>query len=206
MSQSRHFIIFQRTSGHCTTWLARADSLAEAMTKYCGESCGEEILADGGIRTQGCGKAMVVYTHPLECIESEMKSYDGVDGYSWEIRELQEEHWQANFAEVFCSAAPAEVENHIRLCRPQFRQAFPQSRARAFVWYLKSGPLVTFHRRKEKRCRWPIEVLGRYHLPWKTWPQVNEWHGAYEAILEEMATEYPLPQGGAPVEDRTRFG
>ena len=199
MSQAKHFIVFQRTGGHCATWLVRASSLAEALTKYyIQETCGAELLADGSIRTQGCGNTLVVYTHPLECIESEMKSYDGLVGRSWEIRELQEQHWQEDFAEVFCSADPDEIESYIRLCRPEFHKAFPQSRARAFVWYLKSGPLVTFHRRKKKQCRLPIEVLGRYHLPWKTWPQVNEWHGTYDDILEQMATEYPLPQGIAP--------
>ena len=199
MSQAKHFIIFQRTDGHCATWLVRASSLAEAMTKYhIQESGTAELLADGAIRTQGCGSTLLVYSHPLECIESEFKSADGLDSRSWEIRELQEQHWQEDFAEVFCSADPYAIENYIRLCRPEFHKAFPQSRARAFVWYLKSGPLVTFHRRKKKQCRWPIEVLGRYHLPWKTWPQVNEWHGTYDAILEQMDTAYPLPQGFAP--------
>ena len=198
MSQTKHFIVFQRREGHCATWLVGAASLNEALMKYFVQIDGSvEILNDGSIRTQGWGNIPVVYESPLECIESELKSSDGIWGNSWEIRELQDQHWQADFAEVFCSADPSEIANHIRLCQPLFHKEFPHSRARAFVWYLNSGPLVSFHRRKKKRCRSPIEVLRRYHLPWKTWPKVTEWHGSHDDILEQMAIEYPLPEVGS---------
>ena len=193
-SISRTFVIFRRTDGHCAMWLVKAPSLAEAFTKYyVSETLDAEILEDGSIRTQGCGSVKVVYAHPLECVESELKSYDGLCGNSWELRELSEQHWQADFAEVFCSADPDDVARYIERCRPLFQTSFPQSRARAFVWYLKTGPLVTFHRRKDKRCRHPIEILGRYHIPWKTWPEAHAWCGTYEEIMEQMALEYPRP-------------
>jgi hypothetical protein len=194
MHQAKHFIVFHRTDGHCATWLVRAASIGDAMRRfYVEDTSGAELGDDGTIRTHGCGSTTIIFTHPLECFESELKSYDGLYGTGWEIRELDEQHLRADFAEVFCSADPDEIAGHIHLCRPLFLQKHPGSRARAFVWYLKTGPLVTFHRRKEKRCRHPIEILCRYHIPWNTWPQVSEWHGSYDAILDQLSVEYPLP-------------
>lgn len=83
----------------------------------------------------------------------------------------------------------------IALCRPLFRQRFPRSRARAFTWYLRDGPLVTFHRRRHPKRTWPIEVLARYHLPWDTWPKVREWDGTLDDILESLAIKCPSPDG-----------
>ena len=193
MNPSRHFIVFQRTDSHCATWLVRADSLVGAIERYLRDECGVEVLPDGRMRAPGCGSRYVTYTHWLECLESEVKSEDWCWEHGWEIRELQEAHWAADLAEVMCSDNPRQVVHHIAVCRPALRLAFPRSRARAFLWYLKTGPLVTFYRRKTARCRWPIEVLVRYQLPWETWPQVKEWHGTLDDILEQMVIEYPLP-------------
>ena len=190
MPQTKHFIIFQRTDNHCATWLVRAATLGEAMLKFgVREGADTVLLEDGSISCSGCGRKRCVYTHPLEYIESENKSSDGLWGQSLEIKELREEHWQANFSEVFCSNSPGDVEDYIKGCRPKFRETHLHSNARAFIWYLKTGPLITFHRRKVKRCPWPIEVLGRYHLLWETWPQAVEWHGTLDDILEQMSLE-----------------
>lgn len=191
----KHYIIFQRTNNHCVTWLVRASSLREAMAAhYLHDMAGAEHLDDGSIQTGDSYGGKIIYSHPLECIESEVKSLDGIGGHSWEMRELQDQHWEADFAEVFGSNDPADVEEYINACRPVFCKAFPKSRARAFVWYLKEGPLVTFHRRKEQRRRWPIQIMARYLLPWKDWEQVREWHGTHDDLLEQMIVEYPLPQ------------
>ena len=92
-------------------------------------------------------------------------------------------------------AAPTlpKSRNVSNQCRPTFREAFPKLRARAFVWYLKDGPLVTFHRRVHPRRRWPVEIIARYLLPWDEWGQVRPWHGNYDDILEQMNVAYPLP-------------
>jgi hypothetical protein len=194
MNNDRTFIVFQRTSAHCSTWFVRADSPKSAMAAFCvHDTVGAELLEDGSISYPGCGNAHIVYGNPLECIESEMKSYDGLCGHSWEIRELREEHWRASIAEVFCSADPDDVEGHIRQCRPLFRASFPRSRARAFVWYLNSGPLISFHRRKDPACRTPIEILARYHIAWNDRDNVVEWRGTHNDILARLAVEYPLP-------------
>ena len=139
------------------------------------------------IRTDDGWGGQTVYAHPLECIESEEKSQDGLYDQSWEIRELRDEHWGAEFAEVFCSANPSEIEERLsNHAATPFREAFPKSRARAFVWYLKDGPLVTFHRRVNPRRRWPVEIIARYLLPWDERGQVPQWHGTYDDILEQM--------------------
>ncbi|HTE18956.1 MAG TPA: hypothetical protein VK689_11330 [Armatimonadota bacterium] len=186
----KHFIIFFRTRGHCVTYLVRAASLRDALVRYITENSGCELLPDGGIRTGDGYGGWIHYSHPLECIESEEKSRDD-EATGWEIRELTDAHWSADYAEVFCSANPSEVEHHAALCLPLFRQRFPRSRARAFTWYLKDGPLVTFHRRRYPKRTWPIEVLARYHLPWDMWPKVREWDGTLDDILESMAITYP---------------
>ncbi len=162
-------------------------------TYFVSQMQGAVVLDDGSIRTSDGWSGTIIYSHPLECIESEEKALDGLHGYSWEIRELQDQHWGAEVAEVFCSAEPYSLAQYVGLCRPVFREAFPKSRARAFVWYLKDGPLVSFHRRKHPRRRWPVEIIARYLLPWKEWKQVRLWHGTSDDILEQMAVEYPLP-------------
>ena len=198
MSDRRHFIIFQRTDGHCATWLLRAATLREALLKYALDELGAEPQEDGCLAVHDGYGGKTFYEHPLACIESEEKTFNGGIGWNgWEIRELQEQHWQAGFAEVFCSENPFDVEGYIELCRPLLRQRYPRSRARAFVWYLKDGPLVTFYRRIRPKRRWPVEILGRYRLPRSEYPQVREWSGTYEDILEQMNTLYPL----LPVQD-----
>lgn len=194
MSLGRHFIIFQRSEGHCVTWLLRAESICADMGKYYVQMTkSAEIHEDGSISVDSGRRSRTMYSHPLECIESELKSYDGLFGCSWEIRELQAYHLQSDFAEVFCSADPDEIKTHIRHCYAKFRLAFPKTLARAFVWYLKTGPMVTFHKRKDKRHQIPIEVLIRFHILWKDYENVMEWHGSYDDILDQMALEYPIP-------------
>jgi hypothetical protein len=194
MSNTKHFICFRRTSGHCATWLIRAASLREALIKYALEECGgAELQEDGSITVDDGYGGKTLYTHPLACIESEVKaSGSGDDWHGWEVRQLQQAHWDADFTEVFCSENPFDLKHYIELSRPLLRQRYPRSRARAFVWYLVDGPLVTFYRPARKGRPWPIEVLGRYHLGQK-WPEAVEWNGTYDDILEQMVLGTVLP-------------
>ena len=189
----KHYIIFQHTDNHCATYLVRAASLRDALTRYALEQyAGAERREDGSIAVDDGYGGTTLYAHPLACIEGEEKTHNGgLSWNGWEIRELQEAHWAAGFAEVFCSENPFEVAEHIEWCRPVLRQCYPRSRARGFVWYLKEGPLVTFYR-PQKRDR-PIKILARYFLPRQTFPHPQEWTGTYDDILEQMATDYPLP-------------
>lgn len=195
MNDTKHFIVFRRTSGHCVTWLLRAPSLREALLKYVlTDDIGAELREDGSLAVYNGYGEYTLYAHPLACIEGGAKCGGEIrDWRGWEIRQLQQAHWEADFAEVFCSENPYDIQHYIELCRPLLRQRYPRSRARAFVWYLNTGPLVTFYREKRRGRRRPIEVLGRYHLPGETWPQVVEWHGTYDDILEQMTIGTVLP-------------
>lgn len=194
MNPLNHYIIFKRTDGHCYTWLARARSLRDVMEKYALEQCpSAELREDGCLLVDDGYGGQILYEHPLACIEAEEKTYNGgLSWNGWEVRQLQPQHWEAEFADVFCSENPYDVEFHIENCRPLLRQKYPRSRARAFVWYLKDGALVTFYRRANRRRRWPIEVLGRYHLPWQNWPQAREWTGTYDDILDQMQIAFEM--------------
>jgi hypothetical protein len=193
MHSLNHYIIFLRTDGHCAVWLTRAASLRDAMVTYALDQFGAELCDDGRLAVDDGYGGQTLYEHPLACIEAEAKIWNGGTGWNgWEVRQLQQEHWDAGFAEVVCSENPFDVEDYIENCRPFLRQKYPRSRARAFVWYLKDGPLVTFYRPARRRRRWPIEILGRFHLPWPEWPQVREWLGSYDDILDQMNTEAPL--------------
>jgi hypothetical protein len=188
----RHFAVFERSVGHCVLHLLRAESLRGAMTGWA-RSLGAEILEDGSIRTDDGYGGKIVYAHPLEFVELEYKTLDGQHGRSWEVLELCDAHWEASYTDAFCSADPNVVDGYICRCRPALREAFPTSRARAFVWYLKDGPLVTFHRRLNPRRRWPAEIIARYLLPWNDWGRVQPWNGSRDEVLAQMAVDVPLP-------------
>jgi hypothetical protein len=193
MTQWDHYIIFERSCGHCVTWLVVASSLREAIQKWIGDVRYDGTISDIITSDDGYG-GQIVYDHPLAYIESEEKPcYNGTEWNGWEIRKLHPKHFEADVAEVFCSEEPYSVEGYIEKCRPSLRLLYPRSRAKGFVWYLKDGPLVTFYRPKNKRRRWPIEVLCRFHLRWKQWNNILEWHGSYDDILSQMSIDYPLP-------------
>ena len=204
----QQFIVFERELGHCVTRLVRAASLKEAMTKLAVGDWRAKLQGDGSLITPDG----LAYSHPLAFIESQYKSNDKYDelqwsdkdnelvnASSWQIQVLPAEALEAEVAEVFCSAEPWSIGEYISLCRAEFRKKYPRSRARAFVWHLKDGPLVTFHRRQNKANDWPIEVVGRYLIPWQRqhWPQpytlmqemVEEWHGTYDNLLDQMRVD-----------------
>lgn len=183
----KHYVIFLRSDAHCGVLFVCAPSLGEAMAVYYVQDMQDtERLEDGSIRTGDGYGGEIIYSHPLECIEAK-KKVDGWDGNSWEIKELRDSDWNKPFSEAFWSADPDDIKMCIEVCRPLFRAAFPASRAKAFVWPLKGGSLVTFHRRKNPRRRWPIEIMARYLVKWGSWEQVRPWHGTYDDILEQMA-------------------
>lgn len=123
-----------------------------------------------------------------------------LNGSSWEIRALPQEAWEADYAEVFCSAETFSIGSYIELCRPVLRKKVPRSRARAFVWYLQDGPLVTFYRGKFDSG--PIDIVGRYLIPWQrqyypnpyvlTEDTVQEWLGSFDDVLDQLHINLPF--------------
>jgi hypothetical protein len=206
-----HYLIFERSIGHCNTMLYQAPCLRDALTAYAVNNCGALILDDGTL-TDSDGNT---YSHPLAMIESMVKSnrhYDElqldaggenvINQESWEIRELPREALAAPSADIFCSSYPWSLAEYIGLCRPVFRRTYPRSRALAFVWDFVSGPLVTFYKPTDRNYRRPIEVLGRYFIPWEPehypnpYPlsqlKVQEWHGTHQDIVDQMRIRYPF--------------
>ncbi len=183
----RHFIIFERSYAHCVMRLVRASSLREAMMEEALRWQQAKELENGSIQMEDgyTDHGKVIFSHPLEFIESLWKA-DHWNGNSWEVQELWDQHWEAKSAQIFLSSDPDDNRGFIELCRPHFRADFPASRAEAFVWPLYDGALVTFHRRKQSRRRWPIEVLGRYLMSWKDWREIRPWYGTFDGILEQM--------------------
>ena len=203
-----HFIIFERSFGHCVTYLVQAISLKEASIKFAVREFRCKVQEDGTIIFN-----QHRYSHPLELIEAEYKwhaRYDELqwdkkqnkllNGSSWEIRGLPAAAWESEAAEVFCSADTFSIGSYIELCRLALRKRLPHSRARAFVWYLKDGPLVTFYRGKFDTG--PIEIVGRYLIPWQrqhypnpytiTEDMVQEWHGSFDDVLDQMHINFPF--------------
>ena len=90
---------------------------------------GVERLEDGSLQTGDGYGEQIIYSHLLECFESEEKA-DGWNGNTTETRELRETDLNAPFAEAFRSADPDDIKMCIEVCRPLFRAAFPTSRQR----------------------------------------------------------------------------
>lgn len=201
-----HFIVFHRSFGHCVTHLIQAGSLREALAKYAVKELDCGVQEDGTLIYDNRK-----YSYPLELIEAEYKRHSRYDelqwdekqdkllnGSSWEIHALPTAAWEAETAEVFCSAEPYSIGSYIELCRPVLRKKIPHSRARAFVWYLKDGPLVTFYRGKFDTG--PLEIVGRYLIPWQrqhypkpytmTEDMVQEWHGSFDDVLDQMHVNF----------------
>ncbi|HEX5323532.1 MAG TPA: hypothetical protein VFW40_07080 [Capsulimonadaceae bacterium] len=154
------------------------------MTKWIVDN--SSVLFDNGcFREANEPWLPITYTHPLEAIESMEKSLDGLHGFLWEIQKVDDRKWESDFTELFLSKDPQAVQGYISECLPIYRKSFPRIRSHAFVWYLKSGALVTFHRIKPKAQSTPIEIVTRYLLPWRS-DTVESWEGTYDDILADM--------------------
>lgn len=205
-----HFIIFERTLGHCSVELVQAETLRQALVSYATKVFSAKTDSRGFL-TRDEGKHPY-YSHPLEFIESNCKAtprydelqYDSknkvlLNNSGWEIRSMSQSAWQAQYAEVLCSADPWSIGEYVTLCRSALHQQFPRSRARAFMWYLQDGPLVTFYHKKLDDAS--ITIVKRFVIPWQrqhypnpyvmTAEMVQEWQGTYDDLLIQLKLEYP---------------
>lgn len=174
-----HYLIFDRYA-HSVVTFVRAEGVAEAMVSYIAND--DPSFNSGDDPTE----------HPLAYIESVYKTTR-----EWQIRALPEWAWQDAFVEAFCgeevAGGPSEV---IDDCRTVFARDFPRRRARAFVWYLRSGILVTFYQ-KGRRSR--IDVLRRYLWSLEGDGHVIQaWNGDYDEIIDALRLEPPRVRPGSP--------
>lgn len=174
------YLIFDRHV-HSVIHFVQATSVSEAIWKYISYQREDAILqADGSIRGEDD-----YYPDLLTYIEASGKMHG-----EWQIRKMPEWVWervrQGQVVEAFCGESqdgPAEV---IMQCRKHFTKAYPRSRAKAFVWYLKQGTLVTFYHKKG----YNIRVLKRYLWDWNgDRLKIEDWTGGNEQILESLLLE-----------------
>ena len=178
---NKTYLIFVRNA-HSVIYFVRAISLSEAMCKYITEQSSKVVLLpDGSLQDED-----IHYPHPLAPIEANEKVHG-----EWQIRELPEWVLQGHVVEAFCGESQDGPASVIAECRKHFAEAFPKARAKAFVWYLKQGTLVTFYRRKNP---FEVVILKRYLWDWDgNNLAIVEWKGGYEQILESLET-MPIKQ------------
>jgi hypothetical protein len=183
--------MFRRTCNHCGVWLTQADSLKEALVLYVTKHIAK-ITPEGRFRSDDGWGGDVFYDHPLECLEDNEKATDDRRYESgWHIAAFNPQCLDQAHVEILCSEDPYAIRGYAEMCRPLLHERYPASRALAFVWYLKAGPLVTFYQRKGHRHPWPHTILGRYLIREDNDFTPEAWHGTYDDILDELQLHFP---------------
>lgn len=92
--------------------------------------------------------------------------------------------WTNPFSEIFCGESLDGPPAVIAECRKRLVKDVPGSRAKAFVWYLAQGTLVTFY---HKKGAFNITVLKRHLWNWNGREMtVEEWTGSYDEIVNSL--------------------
>jgi hypothetical protein len=173
----RHFAILISGGGrHSVVFLLTALTPLDALFQYLRYEDSQLTFNDDG--TVDDRHERIHYEHPLAYIEEAYRSYG-----EWQLREFPERAFSEPCAEIACGERPADIEGYVEQCRPLFRKSHPRSRARAFVWYLRSGPLVTFYR---KKGRYRVEVLARYLLDLEQRRGFIPWTGTHPEIFDQL--------------------
>ena len=175
---SKRYLIFEG-SVHSVVYFVQAHSTTEAIRAYITGLSGAITIDEQGTVRDGENS----YPHPLAYIEARAKAHG-----EWQIREMPDWLWQGRFVEAFCGESEYGVASIVAECRGRLAAAFPRVRARAFVWYLKEGTLVTFYRKKA----FQITVIQRYLWNWDGCKKtIGEWTGDYDAIVDGLLLEPP---------------
>ena len=179
-----HYLIFRRCPGsHSYVDFARAETPLAALQQFLLGNWGQQLsLREDGSVSLGLGSRTVSYPHPLSLIEAEYKTQG-----EWKIREFPPAILNADFAEGFCGEDVRWIDTYFDACRPHLRREFPRSRAKAFLWYLHKGVLVTFYRRKSADH---IETLRRFRHHWDGHEQkltIEPWDGGYDDLLAQLS-------------------
>jgi hypothetical protein len=175
----KHYSIFMGPrGGHAATFFVRAPTPLDAIKRFMEEEDGTLIFSADGSVVAPYGRNPIRYLHPLAYIEACHKTRG-----EWSIDELPDWVWEADYQEVFCGENTSDIEAYLDRCRPVLRQEVPRSRAPGFVWYLRSGVLVTFYRPHRP---FQIEVLGRYLIEVSAGLPISPWKGDYDGLLEDL--------------------
>lgn len=174
--QQRYLIYFRGRNGnfggHAVVHLVEASTPTDALWRYLWRAVDSDIVRrpDGSIEEAG-----IVYAHPLDLIEAGFKRYG-----EWQMRLLLEPTPEEPCAEAFCGEDADNVADVIAECR----RKFGTKRAKAFVWYLREGMLVTFYR-KGKPYR--IKVLERYLCSYAGGKiTIKPWKGDHKDLMDAL--------------------
>jgi hypothetical protein len=183
MMQEFYLIFTRQPRSHSVVFLIRASSVNEAIWHYIHKQLSDSTILneDGSVQ-----EYRTHYPHVLAYIEANEK----ITG-EWQIRKMPEWVWEKQVIEAFCGESEDGHAEVIKACRPHLTRAFPGSRAKAFVWFLKQGVLVTFYRKTDA---FQIEILARYLWQWdveQTIPKatIEEWAGGYDEIIASLLLE-----------------
>lgn len=173
----KHFIVFHKGAdgGHAGVYFVLAEEASQAVIRFIQYENDNVVIREDGSLTDD----NLVYPHPLAYIEAYYKPFG-----EWQIRALPDWTLQEHVAEVFCGESGDGPAGVIAVCRRELLKAFPRSRAKAFVWYLNQGTLVTFYRKTKP---FQIEVLKRYLWDWKDHMEtLEEWNGDHAQIVAAL--------------------
>jgi hypothetical protein len=184
----KHYLIFQRYAiGHSYADFAYAETPLEAIQRSLLHGCDQLSLENDGSLILDMGRTRIRYPHALAYIEAEYKTQG-----EWQMREIPQGVLEADYAEGFCGEDTGWIDEYFDACRPYLRRDFPRSRAKAFLWYLKKGALVTFYKRINPN---EIQILRRYRYHWDGQNlTIDSWEGSYNELLEQLLIEMPEPR------------
>lgn len=174
--QKRYMIFFKghkgNYGGHAVVHLVEAPTRVDALYRLIESAYDMNVTRypDGSLQVDG-----IAYAHPLAYIEASFKRYG-----EWQMRLVREPTQEEPCKEVFCGEDAGSVDALIAECR----RKFGKKRAKAFVWYLRQGVLVTFYR-AGKPLR--IKIRKRYlcGYDYSKWI-VKPWKGDYTEILDTL--------------------
>lgn len=176
-----HFLVFYKPAGfHSSAWLTYAADPRSAVRQFLecdqGSNLCPSATSTTGIQLKD-GEEVCQYEHELALIEERYKRWG-----EWGLRRVPKEAWTNACEEIYVGEHPLQVEDYVENCISSL--GF-QPAPKAFLWYLRSGPLVTFYQETENDR---IDVVGRYSWRPPTDGGWSEWTGSYQDLLEALVT------------------
>ena len=174
------YYIVTSTGGHPELDLILAETLQEALRQYAVHWLAS-VDSDGSLYVVSNMRKDIKYSHDLEAIEFSEKIYDN----EWTISKLDDDAFSTDIQCVYRGIPQAEKEKYVKLCRKSVGKTTRLFR-KAFLWYLRSGVLVTFFRTRSYAMVFPNNLMQRYLVEPGDPPVVREWSGSYDDILQDM--------------------
>ena len=172
----KHYVIYRHPAeSHSTVYLVCGENAEAAIRAWLQWDVGVPLHPDlaGDLDEL---RPRTRYPHVLALLEAVEKTCG-----EWQIREVREGAFERPCEEIFCGEHPHDVADYVEWARARLRKEVPRVRVRAFVWYLRSGVLVTFYRQPNV---FRIEVVRRYLV--KGRHEVEPWEGTYADLMDQL--------------------